>query len=154
MLYDMVEACRHHASEDKTERRVISLQQDICTVPRTSGVLSVARWHVMECHAACCKLHTSLQFSWQLCISKWICVIFGTWSRSTVSRRGLRDICWSGPDHKPRSLFVEIATTLSWSVVTGQAQQWVSEWVSESSPTDDFSAQCVRQCPSKDLVCI
>ena len=34
---------------------------------------------------------------------------------AVTSRRGLRDICWSRPDHKPRSLVVEIATTLSWS---------------------------------------
>ena len=40
-----------------------------------------------------------------------------------------------------------------WSLVK-RSSEWVSEWVSESSPTDDFSAQCVRQCPSKDLVCI
>jgi len=34
---------------------------------------------------------------------------------AATSRRGLRDICWSRSDHKPRSLLVEIATTLSWS---------------------------------------
>jgi len=35
---------------------------------------------------------------------------------AATSRRGLRDICWSRPDHKPRSLGMEIATALSWSI--------------------------------------
>jgi len=34
---------------------------------------------------------------------------------AAASRRRLRDICWSCSDHKPRSLIVEITTTLNWS---------------------------------------
>jgi len=51
---------------------------------------------------------------------------------AATSRRGLRDICWSRSDHKPRSLLVEIATTLSWS--SAAVSVWVSATVISAIP--------------------
>jgi len=66
---------------------------------------------------------------------------------AATSQRRLRDICWSRSDHKPRSLFVEIATTISCLSTA------VSEWVvlqrkfkcdrQHSSLTPDEELNCV-----------
>ena len=60
-------------------------------------------------HSSCCRLATITGSSKE--------------NVAATSRRELRDICWSRSDHKPRSLVLETAMTLSWSSAA------VSEWV-------------------------
>ena len=59
-------------------------------------------------HSSCCRLKTTNGSSKE--------------NVAATSRRWLRDICWSSPDHRPRSLVMEIATTRSWSSGTASTR--------------------------------
>jgi len=48
---------------------------------------------------------------------------------AATSRGGHWHICWSRSDHKPRSLGVEIATTLSWSIAAVSEWVWMHSWL-------------------------